>query len=144
VLLIASYQDKLLAVHMAYRFGEHAAFFHGGSNIDTAKLHPNHLLVWEAIKWAKEQNCCTYDLWGIPDEVGQASYEGLKLPISNRTDNLWGVYQFKSGYSKNVAYYIGAYDYVYNPPIYKLITNRFFNLNTMDRFSVMLDSFTYS
>jgi lipid II:glycine glycyltransferase (peptidoglycan interpeptide bridge formation enzyme) len=144
VLLMATYQDQLLAVHMAYRFGDHAAYFHGGSIFDTAKLHPNHLLVWEAIKWAKEQDCCTYDLWGVPDEVGQAAYEGLKLPITNRTDNLWGVYLSKSGFSKNVVYYMSAYDYIYNPLIYKLTTNRLLNVDIIDRFSVMMDSIAHS
>jgi lipid II:glycine glycyltransferase (peptidoglycan interpeptide bridge formation enzyme) len=75
-LLMATYQDQLLAVHMAYCFGDRAAYFHGGSSNDHAELRPNYLLVWEAIKWAKEQGCRTYDLWGIPDEVGQVVSEG--------------------------------------------------------------------
>lgn len=141
VLLMASYQDQLLAVHMAYCFGDHAAYLHGGSVINSARLHPNHLLVWEAIKWAKEHGCRTYDLWGIPDEVGQTVSLGNELPPLNRSDGLWGVYQFKSGFSKNVAYYTGAYDYVYNPLFYALITNRLFNSGVIDRFSVMLDLF---
>jgi len=142
VLLMATHQDQLLAVHMAYRFGDQAAYFHGGSSNDHTALRPNYLLVWEAIKWAKEQGCRTYDLWGIPDEVGQAVSEGKELPAPDRTDGLWGVYQFKSGFTKNVVYYVGAYDYAYSPLLYTLITNRFFNLEAMDRFSVMLDSFT--
>jgi len=140
ILLLATYQDQLLAAHIAYYFGAHAASFHGCSIIDHEKLHPNYLLYWEAIKWAKEQGCRSYDLWGIPDEVGQASSNGAGVPISDRTDGLWGVYRFKSGFSKNIAYFIGAYDYLYSPLLYSLVTNRLFNLGAEDRFSVMIDS----
>lgn len=140
VLLKAAYQDRLLAMHMAYSFGDRAAYFHGGSLIDHAKLYPNHLLVWEAIKWAKERGSITYDLWGIPDEVGQFAYERKELPRSNRKDGLWGVFRFKSGFSKNVVYYLGAYDYIYNPILYMLLTNRLINMETMDRFSALMDT----
>lgn len=141
VLLMATYQDELLAVHMGYRFSNHAAFFHGGSKFDSAKLHPNHLLVWEGVKWAKEQGCKTYDLWGIPAEVGQIVSQGNVPPKSDRTDGLWGVYQFKRGFSKNIVYYMGAYDYALNPLIYKMITSKLLNIDAMDRFSVMIDTF---
>ena len=87
----------------------------------------------------KEQGCCTYDLWGIPDEIGKSVSERIDRPLIDRKDGLWGVYQFKSGFSKNVVYYMGAYDFIYSPHLYKLITNRFFNLDTMERFSVMMD-----
>jgi lipid II:glycine glycyltransferase (peptidoglycan interpeptide bridge formation enzyme) len=141
-LFMATYQDQLLAAHMVYRFGNHAAFFHSGSLPDSSKLHPNHLLVWEAIKWAKELGCHTYDLWGIPDEVGHIVSKGKAPPVSERTDGLWGVYQFKSGYSKNVVYYLGAYDYIYQPLFYKMITNKLININTMERFFNLIDKYT--
>jgi lipid II:glycine glycyltransferase (peptidoglycan interpeptide bridge formation enzyme) len=144
VLLMATYQDQPLALHMAYCFGDHAAYFHGGSSGDYTKLRPNYLLVWEAIKWAKERGCRTYDVWGIPDEVGQTVSKGHDPPVSDRTDGLWGVYRFKSGFSKNVVYYMGAYDYVYDPLLYALITNRLLNPNTMKRVSAMMDSFVHA
>jgi peptidoglycan pentaglycine glycine transferase (the first glycine) len=140
VLLMAYYQDQLLAVHMAYRFGEHAAYFHGGSSKAFKELHPNSLLAWEAIKWAQSQGCKTYDLWGIPDEVGWAVSEGKEPPIPDRTDALWGVYHFKRGFSKNIVGYVGSWDYVYNPILYPLITNRFLNVETFDGFLALIDS----
>jgi len=140
VLLMAFYQGQLLAVQMAFCCGKHAAAFHGGSSGEHAKLCPNHLLVWEAIKWAKARGCDTYDLWGIPDEVGEAVYEGRDLPTSDRTDGLWGVYRFKSGFSKDVRFYVGAYDYVYSAPLYRLITNKLLNQNLLDRIAVWMDT----
>jgi len=139
-MLIASYQEHLLVVRMVCRFGEHAAAFHSGLTREFADLHANSLLVWEAIQWAREQGCKTYDFWGIPDEVGQAVFEGNAPPVSDRTDGLWGVYRFKSGFCKNIVYYIGAYDYIYHPFLYGLITNRFINSSTLEYISSWLDS----
>ncbi len=138
-LFLAYYQDQLLAGRMAFCFGNRAAEFHAGSSNEHTDLRPNYLLAWEAIKWAKAQGCCTYDLWGIPDEVGQAVYEGRNLPKEKRTDGLWGVYRFKSGFGKNVIYYIGAYDYVFSRPLYWLATNRLLKNSILDTIATRLD-----
>jgi peptidoglycan pentaglycine glycine transferase (the first glycine) len=139
-LFMAYYQGSLLAVHMAYCFGRHAAYFHGGSTTEHRDVWPNHLLVWEAIKWAKAKGCRTYDLWGIPDEVGEAVSSGKERPASDREDGLWGVYRFKDGFSKNIVYYMGAYDYVYAPVLYDVTTNRLFNTNGLERIMAWMDS----
>jgi lipid II:glycine glycyltransferase (peptidoglycan interpeptide bridge formation enzyme) len=139
VLFLAFDQDQLLAARMVFHFGAHAAEFHAGSIDNHRSLFPNYQLVWEAIKWAKAQGCRTYDLWGIPDEVGQAFYEGKDPPVADRTDGLWGVFRFKSGFSKNTVFYAGAYDYVYSPVLYALITNGFFNESRVDRIAGWMD-----
>jgi len=140
IILMAFLQDKLLAVRAIFCFGKHAAEFHAGSVPHNSNLHPNYLLVWEAIQWAKTQRCCSYDLWGIPTEVGNAVSEGNDPPPINRTDGLWGVYQFKSGFSKNIVSYVGAYDYVYQPRLYSLLSNRFVRGDTLDRVMTWMDS----
>jgi peptidoglycan pentaglycine glycine transferase (the first glycine) len=99
------------------------------------------LLIWEAIKWAKAQGCASYDLWGIPNEIGQMAHAGKEVPMSDRADGLWGVYRFKSGFSKNIISYVGTYDYVYSPLLYASITNKFFNGDTWDRIATRLDAF---
>jgi lipid II:glycine glycyltransferase (peptidoglycan interpeptide bridge formation enzyme) len=141
-LLMAFYQGKLLAAHMAFCFGKHAAFFHQASSSDLAALNPNSLLVWEAAKWAKALGCCTYDLWGIPDEVGAEVALGGEPPESDRTDGLWGAYRFKKLFSKNIVFYVGAYDYVYRPALYALITSRLFSASTLDRGFAWMDWLT--
>jgi peptidoglycan pentaglycine glycine transferase (the first glycine) len=139
ILLMAYYQDQLLAGRMAFCFGNRAAEFHAGSSNEYTHLRPNYLLVWEAIKWAKAQGCRTYDLWGIPDEVGQAVYEGKDLPKKERTDGLWGVYRFKRGFSEKVVYYMGAHDYVFSRPLYWLVTNRLLEKSALDTIATRLD-----
>lgn len=143
-LFVASYQGKTLAVNVSAVFGEHAVYLHGASSDEHRNLMPNHLLMWEAIKWAKSQNCRTFDLWGIPEEVGLTVYEGNDLPVSNRTDGLWGVYRFKRGFSKKVMLYISAHDYVYSPLLYVLVMNKFLNADTLDRIAVWMDSLRYA
>jgi lipid II:glycine glycyltransferase (peptidoglycan interpeptide bridge formation enzyme) len=61
------------------------------------KMAP-HLVQWEAMRWAKEQGCTVYDMWGAPDQFDE-------------TDPLWGVYRFKRGYGGEVTLTIGAWDY---------------------------------
>jgi peptidoglycan pentaglycine glycine transferase (the first glycine) len=140
VLLMAYYHGQLLAVHMAYKFGEHAAYFHGGSSKDFTNYHPNYLLIWEAIKWAKAQGCRTFDLWGIPDEVGRAVANGEEAPIADRNDGLWGVYQFKRGFCKNEVCYLGSMDYIYEPLAYPVITNKYLNVSSVGAVLAWVDS----
>lgn len=140
VLLMAYLGDQLLAVRTAHCFGDQAAEFHAGSSGEGLDLRPNYLLVWEAIQWARERGCRSYDFWGIPDPVGEMVSQGQEPPVSERSDGLWGVYRFKSGFSKDIVYYTGAYDYVYNAPLYKMLNNRIFNAETLERLAARLDA----
>ena len=136
---LVSYNDQILAAGMVSCFGTHAAQFHAGSIGKLTDLHPNHLLVWERIKWAKEKGCCTYDLWGIPDEISEIITEGKDLPITDRTDGLWGVYRFKSSFSKNVVIYVGAYDYIYAPVPYAIMTSKLIDREVSEKLAAWAD-----
>lgn len=140
VLLLAYYEDQLIAARTACYFGAHAAEFHAGSVDDLTNLHPNYLLVWVAINWAKERGCKTYDFWGIPDDVNLLIADENASLLSDRTDGLWGVYRFKSGFSQNIVSYIGAYDYVYSQIPYALIINNFFRGDALEKISIWMDS----
>jgi len=107
--LLAYYQEEFLAGLMAFTFGGRAYYLYGASTDRHRNLMPNHLLQWEAMRWAKEKGCTTYDLWGIPDEVG----EELEGDIAQIRGGLWGVYRFKQGFGGRVVRCLGAYDYVY-------------------------------
>jgi peptidoglycan pentaglycine glycine transferase (the first glycine) len=117
-LFVASYRGETLAGLMAFALGRTAWYLYGASSGRHRNLMPNHLLQWEAIQWAKARGCTTYDLWGIPDEVGQALARGEEP--EGGTGGLWGVYRFKRGFGGRVARYPGAYDAVYRPVLYWL------------------------
>jgi lipid II:glycine glycyltransferase (peptidoglycan interpeptide bridge formation enzyme) len=72
-------------------------------------MMPNHLLQWEAMRWARERGCAVYDMWGAPDKLSE-------------TDPMWGVYRFKQGFGGNLAQHIGAWDYPASRSLYWLYT----------------------
>ena len=51
------------------------------------ELPASHLLVWEAMRWARAQGCATFDM---------AGYSLVARP----GESLWGINQFKRGFSK--------------------------------------------
>ena len=115
-ILIAAYEDEPLAGLMAFSHGETAWYFYGASTDEERNRMPTYLLQWEAIRWAKNRGCKTYDLWGIPDHP-EATLEESFL---ERSDDLWGVYRFKRGFGGEICRTIGAWDRVYHPHLYKL------------------------
>ncbi len=119
-LSLARYKGEDIAVDTTFIFGNKAASFHGGFIEKHRQLKINHLLLWKAICWAKEQRCDSFDLWGIPDEVCELTSTGQPIP-TDRRDGLWGVYYFKNAFAGQALYYVGAYDYVYRPLLYRII-----------------------
>jgi len=113
---LAAYHDEVIAGLMAFAFGQRAWYLYGASSDKERNRMPNHLLQWEAIRWARERGCLTYDLWGVPDEVGKEP-ERYERTVTNRQGGLWGVYRFKQGFGGQMVRYVGAYDYVYRPAL---------------------------
>jgi lipid II:glycine glycyltransferase (peptidoglycan interpeptide bridge formation enzyme) len=100
------------------------------------------MLVWEAMKWAKAHGCLTYDMWGIPDEICEGNEESQAFE-DHREDGLWGVYQFKRGFGRNIVTYIGAYDQVFYPRLYTLFHSRLFTGKGWERIATVLDSWNF-
>jgi lipid II:glycine glycyltransferase (peptidoglycan interpeptide bridge formation enzyme) len=117
-LLLAEYEGELLAGMVAFAFGDAACYMYGASSDEHRELMPTYLLQWEAMLWAKELGCRTYDLWGVPDE----EEEILEAGFTQRSDGLWGVYRFKRGFGGSLVRSIGAWDLVYAPWRYRLYT----------------------
>ncbi|MBK7897681.1 MAG: peptidoglycan bridge formation glycyltransferase FemA/FemB family protein [Candidatus Promineifilaceae bacterium] len=108
-LLIAEFErDPVAAVYLV-KYGQRVIYMYGASTDKERQRMPNHLLQWEAIRWAKAQGCTIYDFWGAPDEFGES-------------DRLWGVWRFKEGFSGQVVRHIGAWDFAVRPLLYQLYT----------------------
>jgi peptidoglycan pentaglycine glycine transferase (the first glycine) len=103
--LLADVDGRPVAAIILIRFGERAIYMYGASSNEARERMPNYLLQWEAIRWAKNQGCTVYDLWGAPDEF-------------NETDRMWGVWRFKAGLNGEVVRFIGAWDFVARPLFY--------------------------
>jgi peptidoglycan pentaglycine glycine transferase (the first glycine) len=137
-LFLAMYEGEVLATRMPAAFGNRAATLHSGSFDAHRKLKPSELLMWESLKWAKAQGCTTYDVWGIPDEIGAHLHLGQPLPEEQK-GGLWGVYRFKRGFGGAVVYYVGAYDFIYSRPLYWLMNSVMTRLGSLEKLAQLGD-----
>ena len=108
-LLLARYEGELLAGLMLFHFADRAWYMYGASSDRHRNLMPNHLLQWEAIRWAKARGYSFYDMWGAPE-------------VPDEKDPMWGVYRFKEGFGGQFCSYLGAYDFPVSGPLYWLYT----------------------
>lgn len=107
--LIAEVEGEPVSALILVYFGPLALYMYGMSrNLHRDKM-PNHLLQWEAMRWAKAHGCTTYDFWGAPDEFAE-------------TDAMWGVWKFKEGFNGEVKQHLGAWDFAPTPWLYRLYT----------------------
>jgi lipid II:glycine glycyltransferase (peptidoglycan interpeptide bridge formation enzyme) len=104
---IAEVEAEPVSALILFRFAKTAWYMYGMSRETHRDKMPNHLLQWEAMRWAKARGCDTYDFWGAPDEFVE-------------TDPMWGVWKFKEGFGGQVAKHIGAWDFAPSPTLYWL------------------------
>lgn len=115
-LFVAEYEQTPLAAVIVFRNGNRAWYFYGASSNLHREIMPNHLLQWEAIRWAKSQGCTEYDLWGVPD----ADLATLETNLTKESTGLWGVYRFKRGFGGELKRSSGPWDRVYKRFPYRL------------------------
>jgi lipid II:glycine glycyltransferase (peptidoglycan interpeptide bridge formation enzyme) len=108
-LLIAEVSGEPVAAVLVFQFAGRAWYLYGMSRSLHREKMPNHLLQWEAMRWAKAAGCTVYDLWGAPDEFSP-------------DDPLWGVFRFKEGLGGEVVRYLGAWDLPVRPLYYRFYT----------------------
>jgi lipid II:glycine glycyltransferase (peptidoglycan interpeptide bridge formation enzyme) len=100
--LIAEADGEPVAGLILYWFGKTGWYLYGMSTHLHREKMPNHLLHWEAIRWAKAHGCEAYDFVGAPDKL-------------NEQDPMWGVYRFKEGFGGRFVETIGEWDYPLRP-----------------------------
>ena len=96
--LIAEIEGEAIAMLILFCFGDRAWYMYGASRNQHREKMPNHLLQWEAMRWARANGCTVYDFWGAPD-------------VLDEHDSMWGVYRFKQGFGATFVQHLGAYDY---------------------------------
>lgn len=109
-----SSSGEALASALILRFGSRAYHLYSGSVTWGRKDKPNDLLLWEIVSRLSAEGVGGYDLWGIPDEVGQAFELGVEAPRDGAGE-LWGVYSFKRGFGGRVARSAEAFDWALSP-----------------------------
>ena len=107
--LIAEVDGEAIAAVYLFHFAGRAYYLYGMSREKYRDKMPNYFLQFEAMRWAREQNCSLYDLWGAPDEFIES-------------DPLWSVFRFKDGLGGEVLRTLGAWDYAPRPVWYFVYT----------------------
>lgn len=107
---VAAVDGSPIAGLIVFRYRDTAWYLYGMSRDLHRDKMPNHLLQWEAIKWAKATGSSVYDFWGAPDEIDQ-------------TDPMWGVYRFKAGFGAGLIRTIGAWDFVARPALFRVYSS---------------------
>jgi len=107
-IMLASYQGVVLSAFMLFKLKDQLFYPYGASlDIHREVMAPT-LLMWESIKLGQKLKCTTFDMWGC---LGPDAKEG---------ENGFGFHRFKQGFNGEPFEYVGTYDYVVNPALYKL------------------------
>lgn len=104
----ATYQGQTLAAWIIFCWKDTIYYPYGSSSREHRETMAPNLLLWEIIKWGKEQGYKKFDLWGA---LG---------PNPDPNDPWYGFHRFKEGYHPKLIEFIGSYDLVLKPTLYRL------------------------
>lgn len=107
-LLVASYQGQMLATWILFSFNQILYYPYGASTGMHREVMASNLMMWEAERFGKKLGCHTLDLWGA---LGHHP---------DTTDPWYGFHRFKEGYGGRLVEFVGTYDFVLKPKVYKL------------------------
>lgn len=106
-LLRANFEAETLATWILFVFNNNLYYPYGASSNKNREAMASNLMMWEAIRFGKNLNLKTFDLWG---SLG---------PDANKKDPWYGFHNFKEGYGPTLIEFAGTFDFVLNPPAYK-------------------------
>lgn len=100
--------QKVLVAWILFLFHDTLYYPYGASSSQQRELMASNLMMWEAIRFGKNQKAKMFDLWGA---LG---------PSPNSKDPWYGFHRFKEGYSPKLVEFLGSYDLVVKPQLYFL------------------------
>jgi len=109
-LFTASYQSQILATWIVFIWKDTIYYPYGASSRAHREMMAPNLLLWEIARWAKQKGIKFFDLWGA---LG---------PQPNEKDPWFGFHRFKEGYRPQLVEFMGSYDLIINPFLYRLST----------------------
>lgn len=107
-LLVAKYEGKIITTWVLFKYGDTLYYPYGASTREHREVMANNLVMWEAIKLAKSWGLKYLDMWGA---LG---------PDPDPKDPWYGFHTFKSGYGARHVEYVGTWDYVARPLLYRI------------------------
>lgn len=102
----AKWEGYVSSVVISAAFGSEAVYMYGASSTEHRAHGASFLLQFEAMKWAREQGCDRYDLWGIPTQDPDSLRADDNVSIAGSRGEDWrGIYRFKTGFGGEIVSY---------------------------------------
>ena len=105
-LYIAEQENICHAACLWVRVGKHVWYTYGASSTSGRELRPSNAIQWQMMRDARDAGAGIYDMRGITATLNEKS-------------PLFGLLRFKIGTGGKVIQYVGEWDFVLKPLIYK-------------------------
>ncbi|MEO8911369.1 MAG: peptidoglycan bridge formation glycyltransferase FemA/FemB family protein [Candidatus Saccharimonas sp.] len=109
-LFFAYVDGQVVASAFCMYLGKRGLYKDGASIRAKTVYGASHLLQWEVMKWMKQHKVTSYDLCGTPHSQD----------INNKKHSFYGIGRFKTSFNKSVTDYVGCYDLVVKPGVYRV------------------------
>ncbi|HEX7017490.1 MAG TPA: peptidoglycan bridge formation glycyltransferase FemA/FemB family protein [Patescibacteria group bacterium] len=96
----AVYEEKILVSWIMFMFNGVLYYPYGASSRDNPEVMASNLMMWEMIRFGKEQGCRSFDMWG---SLG---------PDADKSNPWYGFHRFKRGYNGTLYEFLGTYDLI--------------------------------
>jgi lipid II:glycine glycyltransferase (peptidoglycan interpeptide bridge formation enzyme) len=104
----AHYDNQVLVSWIMFIFNGVLYYPYGASRSVHRDVMASNLMMWEMIQFGKQAGCTSFDMWG-----------SLGLEPSDK-DPWFGFHRFKKGYGGDLVEFLGTYDLVLDPRMYKV------------------------
>lgn len=104
----ATYENQILVSWIMFVFNNTLYYPYGASRSAHRNVMASNLMMWEMIKYGKEEGNHTFDMWG---SLG---------PDPDKKNPWYGFHRFKKGYGGQLMETAGSYDLVTNFPLYRI------------------------
>jgi peptidoglycan pentaglycine glycine transferase (the first glycine) len=127
VLIFAEIEHRPVAGIVVSAFGDEAIYMYGASSTKDRAHGAGFLIQYEAMRWARDQGCRRYDLWGIPAQNPPSTKLDNGDRIAGTTGSDWrGLYEFKTRFGGEVISYPEPLERRYHP-ILASLASRFYS-----------------
>ena len=114
-LFTATYEGTVLAAWIIFTWGKTMYYPYGASSRLHREVMAPTLLLWEIVKWGKSHGYTAFDLWGaLPPQPSTG--------LPDEHDPWYGFHRFKQGFNPELVAYIGSYDLIIRPFLYRCFT----------------------
>jgi len=109
-LFTATYKGQTLAAWIIFAWQKTLYYPYGTSSREHREVMAPTRILWEIIRWGKTHGYTSFDLWGAlgshPDPH----------------DPWFGFHRFKQGFNPTLIEFVGSYDFVLRPMLYRVYT----------------------